>query len=90
LIESGGEAVIKALFTLFFSAFHSLLIESCYINPAYTHLPLLRIIGAKSSLRFNEVMLEFVRERERLKQTPLSDVRISYLPLPRSLPFLNY
>lgn len=64
--------------------------ESGYISPAYTHLLLQRIIGAKSSPRFNEVMLELVRERKRLKQTPLSDVHISYLPLPRSLPFLNY
>lgn len=35
------------------------------------HLPPRRIIGANSSPRFNEVMLELVCERERLKQTPL-------------------
>lgn len=73
----------------FFLTF-SLLIKSGYISPSYTHLPLPRIIGAKPSPRFNEVVLELVREKKRLKQTPLCDVHISSLPLPRSLPFLNY
>lgn len=45
--------------------------------------------AAAESRRFNEVKLE-IEKKKRLKQTPLCDVHISYLPLPRSLPFLNY
>lgn len=74
-----------------FSCFLSLLlITSASMSPAYAHLMPARIIGAKSSPHFNEAALELVCERERLKQTPLCDVHISYLPLPSSLPFLNY
>lgn len=84
------QRIVHTLLFIYFFHIFSLLIKSGYISPAYTHLLLPRIVGAKSSPHFNEVMLEIVREKKRLKQTPLCDVHISYLPLPRSLPFLNY
>lgn len=81
------QRVVRNIFPVLLSL---LLITSASMSSAYAHLMQARIIGAKSSPRFNEAVLELVREWERLKQTPLCDVHISYLPLPRSLPFLNY
>lgn len=82
------QSVVHAHF--FSSGFHSVLIKSGFIGPGLHPSAATRTMGTKSCPRFNEVMLELACEEKRLRQTPLSDVHISYLPLPRSLPFLNY
>lgn len=85
-MEAGCEAVIKGI-----SSFLSpLLISSASLSPAHAHPTTPRVIAAKPGPGFNEAVLGFVLERQRLKQTPLCDVRVSHLLLPRSLPFLNY
>lgn len=85
-MKAGGEAVIKGI-----SSFLSpLLISSASVSPAHAHLTTPRVIAAKPGPGFNEAVLRFALERQRLKQTPLCDVHVSHLLLPRSLPFLNY
>lgn len=67
------QSVVHApfFFSFFFPGFPSVLIKSGFISPVFTHVPLLRIMGAKSSPHFNEVMLELACKKERLRQTPL-------------------